>query len=45
MPSPAELVRPFVGGTVLVWFLLALAVLPAWALGWAPTKGRSKPAA
>jgi hypothetical protein len=41
-PGLAESVPALVGGTVVVWLLEVIAVLPAWALGWSTSKGRRR---
>ncbi len=48
VPDPrgfGGIARPLVGGTVLGWLFLAIAILPARALGWPARSRRSEPAA
>ena len=45
LPGVPELARPLLGGALLVWLILAMAVLPARALGWGQETARRGPKA
>jgi len=43
LPGLAGITRPLIGGALLVWLFLAIAILPARALGWPRRGAKSEP--